>query len=134
MKRLVGLVLVCTLATAFPVLAQTTTTQPKAPDNTGVNKGDRDSGRPTADQQKANHSDSEITRNIRRSITQDKTLSTYARNVKVITQNGNVTLRGPVRSEEEKTAIEAKANQVAGSGHVKSELQVAPKQTGKTNR
>jgi osmotically-inducible protein OsmY len=63
----------------------------------------------TADQQKEHRPDLEITRDIRRSILQDKSLSTYAHNVKVISQNGMVTLKGPVRSGEEKSAIEGKA-------------------------
>jgi osmotically-inducible protein OsmY len=58
----------------------------------------------------------------------DKSLSTYAHNVKIITQNGQVTLRGPVRSEEEKRAVEAKAAEVAGDNKVTSELDVKSKQ------
>jgi hyperosmotically inducible periplasmic protein len=134
MTRFVGSVLFCVLAVAWPLSAQTTNRQPTAPDNTKVNKADRDQNRPTADQQKENRSDREITRQIRRSITQDKALSSYAHNVKIITQNGNVTLRGPVRSEEDKNAIEAKANEIAGNTHVKSEIQVVVKQTSKPNR
>ncbi len=57
----------------------------------------------------------------------DKSLSTYAHNVKIISQNGTVTLRGPVRSEDEKAAIEAKAKAVAGVTAVNNELTVAPK-------
>jgi hyperosmotically inducible protein len=95
---------------------------------------DQDQSRPTAGRQKENRPDREITRLIRRSITQDKDLSTYAKNIKIITQNGNVTLRGPVRSEEEKKTIEAKANEVAGADHVKSEIQLAaPKEADKKN-
>jgi hyperosmotically inducible protein len=131
MKRFAVSIFVCLLAFVLQASAQTTSRQPTAPDNTKTNKRDRDQGRPTADQQKANRPDTEITREIRRAITNDKGLSTYAKNVKVITQNGNVTLRGPVRSAEDKSAIEAKATEVAGSGHVKSELQIASKQTGK---
>jgi len=108
--------------------------QTTPPDNTKVNKRDQDQSRPTAGQQKENRPDRDITRQIRRSITQDRGLSTYARNIKIITQNGNVTLRGPVRSEEEKKTIEAKANEVAGAGHVKSEIQIAAaKETNKKN-
>jgi hyperosmotically inducible protein len=132
MNRLRGSALVFVLALALPLSAQTTGRQPTAPDNTNVNKADRAGNKPTADQQKENRSDLEITRQIRRSIAQDKALSSYAKNVKIITYNGNVTLRGPVHSQEEKSAIEAKANEVAGSDHVKSELQVAPKTSGKT--
>ena len=134
MNRLVRTMLVCILAMGLSLSAQTTKPKTGAPDNTNVNKRDRDPARPTADQQKNNHSDIEITRQIRRSITQDKGLSTYAKNVKVITQNGNVTLRGPVRSDEEKKSLETKANDVAGAGHVKSELQIAARQNTKKNR
>ena len=99
-------------------------TQPKEPDNTKVNTRDRAKSQPTADQQKENTSDRELARKIRRSIVQDKSLSTYAHNVKVIAQNGSVTLKGPVHSEDEKKAIEAKAVEVAGSGNVKNEISV----------
>ena len=57
----------------------------------------------------------------------DKSLSTYAHNVKVITQNGQVTLKGPVRSDDEKRAIEAKAAEIAGENKVTSELGIKPK-------
>src|SRR5207244_1616614 len=99
--------------------------QTPSPDNTGINKRDKDPSQPTAGQQRENQPDREITRQIRRSITQDKDLSTYAKNIKIITQDGNVTLRGPVHSQEEKKTIEAKANEIAGAGHVKSEIQIA---------
>ena len=74
-----------------------------APDNTKVNERDRNTAAPTADQQKENRPDRDITRDIRRSIMADKSLSTYAHNVKIISQNGMVTLKGPVRSDDEKT-------------------------------
>ena len=61
---------------------------------------------------------------IRKSITDDKSLSTYGHNVKVISQHGKVTLRGPVHTEEEKTMIESKAARVAGDGNVNSEITV----------
>jgi osmotically-inducible protein OsmY len=94
-----------------------------APDNTKVNK---DRGM-TADQQKENKSDREITRQIRKALVADKSLSSYAHNVKIITTNGTVTLRGPVRTEDEKSSIESKAKAVAGVSDVKNELTVAPK-------
>ncbi len=71
-----------------------------------------------------NKSDRQLTKEIRRAIVQDKNLSTYAHNIKVISQNGTVTLKGPVRSEDEKTTIEAKAAQIAGEHNVKNELSV----------
>jgi hyperosmotically inducible protein len=101
---------------------------PPAPDNTKVNQRDRNSAEPTADQQKENRPDRDITRDIRRSIMQDKSLSTYAHNVKIVSQNGTVTLRGPVRSEDEKAAVEAKAAGIAGRDKVTSQLEVKPKQ------
>jgi len=110
---------VCSLVTV-PAMAQT------APDNTQINKRDRAKGAPTADQQKENAGDRDLTQRIRQSITKDKSLSTYAHNVKVIAQGGNVTLKGPVRSDEEKRTIEMMANEVAGSGHVTNQLTVAP--------
>jgi hyperosmotically inducible protein len=107
--------------------AQDSSTTP-APDNTKVNDRDRNKAESTADQQKENRPDREITRDIRRSIVHDKSLSTYAHNIKVISQNGMVTLKGPVRSEEEKTAIEAKAAEIAGKDKVTSQLEVKPQQ------
>ena len=95
-----------------------------ASDNTKVNKRDRKSAEPTADQAKNKTSDREMMRQIRRAVVKDKSLSTYAHNVKIISQNGKVTLKGPVHSEEEKKAIEAKATQVAGDGNVTDELTV----------
>lgn len=101
---------------------------PPAPDNTKVNERDRSKDEPTADQQKDNRSDRDITQQIRKSIMKDKSLSTYAHNVKIITQNGQVTLKGPVRSDEEKRTVETKATEVAGENKVTSELNIKPKQ------
>lgn len=95
-------------------------------DNTKRNKQDRNKNEVTADQQKNNSSDRDLTRKIRRSLMDDKSLSTYAHNVKVISQHGSVTLKGPVRSEEEKTSVQAKATEIAGAANVKSELTIKP--------
>jgi hyperosmotically inducible periplasmic protein len=97
--------------------------QPAAPDNTKQNKSEG----VTADNQKENQTDRTTTQKIRNLILADKSLSTYAHNVKIITTNGSVVLKGPVRSDEEKAAIEAKATEVAGAGNVTSDLTVAPK-------
>ena len=95
--------LTCVLALALAsASAQDSSAQQPAPDNTKVNQRDRNKAEPTADQQKENQPDREIARKIRRSLAQDKTLSTYAHNVEIITQDGMVTLKGPVRSDEEK--------------------------------
>jgi hyperosmotically inducible periplasmic protein len=109
-------------------LAQEPAPQSSAPaDNTKVNQRDRNTNEATADQQKDNRSDRDLTQQIRRSITKDKSLSTYAHNVKVITQNGHVTLKGPVRSEDEKKAVEMKAIEVAGADRVTSDLEIQAK-------
>lgn len=121
-----ALAVVLTLASAA-ARAQDPSAAP-APDNTKVNQRDQNKAEPTADQQKGNRPDQDITRDIRRSIMQDKSLSSYAHNVKIISQNGMVTLRGPVRSEEEKAAIESKAADIAGKENVTNQLEVKPKQ------
>jgi hyperosmotically inducible periplasmic protein len=100
--------------------------QQPAPDNTKTNKRDRDSSSPTADQQKMNATDRDLAKRVRQSVMSDKSLSTYAHNIKIVAQDGKVTLKGPVRSEEEKSAIEAKATEVAGAGNVMNQLEVAP--------
>ena len=94
------------------------------PDNTRVNKEDRSSTATTADQQKNDHTDRYLTQQIRKAVVADKSLSTYAHNVKIVSQKGNVTLKGPVRSEDERKSVVAKAEQIAGSGNVTDQLSV----------
>lgn len=115
------------LAAGTLAIAQDTSQAP-APDNSKTNDRDRNPSQPTADQQKENRPDRDITRDIRRSLMEDKSLSAYAHNVKIISQNGMVTLKGPVRSDEEKSAIEAKAVEIAGKDKVTNQLEVKPKQ------
>ena len=108
------------LASPLGALGQS---QVAAPDNSAQNKA----AGSTADQQTNQRSDMTITQNIRKSITADKTLSTYAHNVKIITRHGVVTLKGPVKSEDEKQSIASKAIAVAGSPDmVKNDLTIAP--------
>lgn len=97
--------------------------QQAAPDNTKQNAHQTS---PNADQQGMNASDRAITQKIRKAIHEDKSLSTYAHNIKIITRNGNVTLRGPVRSEDEKNNLEAKAVSVVSQENVVNQLEVAP--------
>jgi osmotically-inducible protein OsmY len=98
------------------------------PDNSAVNKRDQNADQATADQQKMNATDRGITAKIRKSVMADKTLSTYAHNVKIISQNGVVTLKGPVRSDDEVKSIVAKATDIAGSpDKVINQLSVASK-------
>jgi osmotically-inducible protein OsmY len=96
-------------------------------DNTKSNKVDPSNTAATADAQKDNAGDRTITQRIRKSLVTDKALSTYAHNVKIVSVNGTVTLNGVVRSEDEKSAVEAKAVSVAGQGNVVNDLKVAPK-------
>ena len=95
-------------------------------DNTGINKRDTSPEKITADQQSQTKEDLEITQKIRQAVVDDKSLSTYAHNVKIITIDGMVTLKGPVRSEDEKRTIEEKAGQIAGKDKIKSEIEIAP--------
>jgi hyperosmotically inducible periplasmic protein len=94
--------------------AQSTETSSK-PDNTAVNKRDRSPSEVTADQQKMNASDRALTAKIRKAVVADKNLSTYAHNIKIISQNGTVTLKGPVQSDDEVRSIMAKATEGTGS-------------------
>ena len=97
-------------------------------DNTKVNQRDRNQNEPTADQQKENSSDRALAQQVRRALVKDKSLSTYAHNIKVIAQDGVVTLKGPVHSEQEKQAIETKAAEVAGGADkIKSQIDIANK-------
>ncbi len=104
-----------------PCLAQT------QPDNSGQNKDHA----VTAENQSHGTSDRAITRQVRKAIVADKSLSSYAHNIKVITLNGAVTLKGPVRSEEEKQKIQADAASAVSADAITNELTV--KQSDHTN-
>lgn len=128
-RALPKLFVICTfcalLGSAFGQ-QQPATSQPGA-DNTGVNQRDRQPNEATADQQKENSSDRAMAQKIRQSFVHDKSLSTYAHNVKVISEGGKVTLKGPVRSEDEKNALAAKAAEIAGADNINNQLDVVPK-------
>lgn len=111
---------------AAPKAASSYGLQQEQPDNTKMNKGDANKDATTADQQKMNPSDRTITQKIRAEIMKDKSLSTYAHNVKIITQDGKVTLKGPVRTQDEKASVEGKATTIAGNGNVTSQIEIAP--------
>ncbi len=97
--------------------------EPQAqPDNTKNNKGDNQKGAVTADQQKETAADREMAKKVRKSIASDSSLSTYAHNIKVIVHDGMVTLKGPVNTDAEKSAIGAKASDIAGADKVQNEL------------
>lgn len=97
------------------------------PDNSAVNKRDQSPDQATADQQKMNATDRGITARIRKSVMADKSLSTYAHNIKIISQDGTVTLKGPVRSDEEVKSLVSKAVDVTGNtDKVINQLSVQP--------
>ena len=96
-----------------------------AADNTAVNIRDRNmKTEPTADQAGNTKTDVQIMSEIRKSVMNDKSLSMYAHNVKIIAANGQVTLKGPVRSNSESNMIESKAVKIVGDGNVTNELSV----------
>ena len=107
-----------------PHLRQNSQETPAEPDNTKKNLPTNHHDANRADQQSNSSNDAELTRKIRQSLTQDKSLSAYARNVKIIIRNGVVELKGPVRSQSEKDAVEAKATEIAGASKVKNEITV----------
>jgi hyperosmotically inducible periplasmic protein len=95
-----------------------------APDNTGRNVRDRGGVTRTPADQSESEADRTVTQQIRRAVVSDDSLSTIAKNVKIITADGVVTLRGPVENPHEKEAIEAKARQFAGINKVDNQLEV----------
>jgi hyperosmotically inducible periplasmic protein len=110
------------LGLASVTMAQNPT--PAAPDNSGVNVRDRNPEAMTAGQQSNAKGDVELTRRIRRAVVKDNSLSMMAHNVKIISANGSVILRGPVKTEEEKAAIARKAQAIAGGDKVDNQLEV----------
>jgi hyperosmotically inducible periplasmic protein len=81
----------------------------------------------TADQSAtASKADRQLMQKIRKAVVSDKSLSTSAHNVVITSQDGAVTLKGTVKSDDEKTSIENKATEIAGQGKVTDELTVAP--------
>jgi hyperosmotically inducible periplasmic protein len=122
MKRLAYLMFVALGITGCNKPATTDST-PKSPNNTAVNERDRDVDTKTPIDQNENQADIDVTAKIRQQVVDTK-MSVNAQNVKIITQNGTVTLRGPVKSLEEKQRIEEIAKAVAGSDKVDNQLDV----------
>lgn len=96
-------------------------------DNTKINERDTAQQEVTADEQGQTQQDLELTQAIRKAIVDNKSFSSYAHNVKVITNGGVVTLKGPVRSADEKAAVEMIAMQIAGTDRVRNEIGIASK-------
>lgn len=96
-------------------------------DNTARNKGHEKKSAVNAQDAGESKSDIQIARDIRKKLVEDSTLSSYAKNAKVIVKNGHVTLKGPVRSNDEVTSLVNKAKECAGEANVASELEVVAK-------
>jgi hyperosmotically inducible protein len=97
------------------------------PDNTGVNERDtKEAAPPTAQSADLDKSDVEIMASIRKRVVDDGDLSTNAHNVKIIAEDGKVTLRGPVASAAERDTIARIAADVVGTKNVVNEIEVAP--------
>jgi hyperosmotically inducible protein len=96
--------------------------EPAQADNTARNAENR--AAQTAPDQAENDADLQISADIRKSIVADESLSSNAHNVKIITSGGTVTLRGPVKSQQEKASIESKAKQVTGVTQIVSLLEI----------
>jgi len=120
MKRLVALGLCTALAGALPAFAA----EPKDADNTAKNVRDRDDKTATPMDQGGSEGDRTITAEIRKQITDSDALSMNAKNVKIITQDGVVTLRGPVKTTQEKTTVAGIARKAAGVKRVDDQIEV----------
>jgi osmotically-inducible protein OsmY len=94
------------------------------PDNTGINERDRSGDTNTSGDQSNSSADLKVTQAIRRAIMQDSQLSMTAKNIKIVTANGKVTLRGPVNNAEEKAKIGQLANSSAGGARIDNQLDV----------
>lgn len=97
------------------------------PDNTAINERDLDPGYPTPEQQGNSEADLELTARIRSRVNDIEDFSTYAKNVKIMSLNGHVTLRGPVASDHERDVIANIAQEIAGQNRVHNQLEVARK-------
>jgi hyperosmotically inducible protein len=110
-----------------------TSTEATQPDNTKKNERDRDGRTLTPGDQSNTEADRKITQDIRREIVKNDSLTVAAKNVKIITADGKVTLRGPVNSESEKTQIAEVANRVAGASNVDNQLEVKTQNQNETS-
>lgn len=112
----------CLTAFALCAIAQSET----APDNTGKNKRDRSGETQTSGDQFNNTRDTRVSAAIRRAIVGDNSLSAAAKNIKIVTANESVTLRGPVNTAEERSKIEQLARSAAGNAKIDNQLEVKP--------
>ena len=120
MKRTL-LVLTCLSTVTLAAMAADDKTKP---DNTAVNERDRSGETQTSGDQSNSSADLKITQAIRQALMKDGELSTTAKNVKIITNNGQVTLRGPVKTAQEKAKIDQLAKSAAGGAKIDDQLEV----------
>ena len=119
MKQII-LTLLCVSVFTLSAIAQDTA----AADNTRKNERDRSGETTTSGDQSNSQEDVKITAAIRRAVVRDNSLSTTAKNVKIITTNGMVTLRGPIKNDAEKTKIAELAQSAAGNAKINNQLEV----------
>ena len=120
MKRTL-LVLTCLSTVTLAAMAADDKTKP---DNTAINERDRSRETQTSGDQSNSSADLKITQTIRQALMKDSELSTTAKNVKIITNNGQVTLRGPVKTAQEKAKIDQLAKSAAGGAKIDDQLEV----------
>ena len=121
MKRTL-LALACLGALSLDAFA--TDNEKAKPDNTATNERDRSGETKTSGDQSNSSADLKITQAVRRALMKDRELSTTAKNIKVITANGHVTLRGPVKTGQEKAKIDQIAKSAAGGAQIDDQLDV----------
>ena len=120
MKRTL-LALACLSAVSLAAIAADDKTKP---DNAATNERDRSGETKTSGDQSNSSADLKITQAIRRALMKDSELSTTAKNIKIITDNGQVTLRGPVKNAQEKAKIDQLARSAAGGAKIDDQLDV----------
>jgi hyperosmotically inducible protein len=109
---------------AFSLAALAADDKKSKSDNTATNERDRSGETKTSDDQSNSSADLKITQGIRQALMKDSELSTTAKNIKVITANGQVTLRGPVKTAQEKAKISQIARSAAGGAQIVDQLDV----------
>jgi osmotically-inducible protein OsmY len=109
---------------AFTLAASGADNQKSKPDNTATNERDRSGETKTPGDQSNSSADLKVTQAIRQALMKDSELSTTAKNIKIITANGQVTLRGPVKTAQEKTKVDQIAKSAAGGAQIDDQLDV----------
>ena len=113
-----------TCLSAFSLAALAADNKKAEPDNTATNERDRSGETKTSGDQSNSSADLKITQDIRQALMKDSELSTTAKNIKIITDNGQVTLRGPVKNAQEKAKIDQLARSAAGGAKIIDQLDV----------